>query len=56
MIVVDQKKTDEAAVYFEQLTARDPNIDTSQQASIEVYKAILDIRGVCRVEGISCDR
>ena len=56
MIVVDQKKTDEASVYFEKLAARDPEIDTTQQASIEVDKAILDIRGVRRDEGISCDR
>ena len=56
MIVVDQKKSDEAAVFFEGLAARDPEIDTTQQASIEVDKAILDIRGVRRDEGISCDR
>lgn len=56
MIVVDQRKQDEAAVYYEQLADRDPEIDTAQQASIEVDKAILDIREYRREEGISCER
>jgi len=56
MIVVDQKRSDEAAVYFDQLAARDPEIDTAQQASIEIDKAILDIRELRRDDGISCDR
>ena len=56
MIVVDQKKTDEAAATFDQLAARDPEIDTAQQASIEIDKAILDIRELRREEGISCVR
>ena len=56
MIVVNQKKTDEAAVYFEQPAARDPEIDTAQLASIEVDKTVLDIRGARLDEGISCDR
>ena len=56
MIVVDQKKADEAAGYFDQLADRDPEIDTAQQASIEVDKAILDIRELRREEGISCSQ
>jgi hypothetical protein len=56
MIVVDQKKLDEAAAFYEQLAARDPEIDTAQQASIEIDKAILDIRKLRREEGISCVR
>jgi hypothetical protein len=56
MILVDQKKPEEANGYFEQIAARDPEIDTVQQASIEVDKAILDVRDYRREEGISCDR
>jgi len=56
MIVVDQKMQDEAAAYCEQIAARDPEIDTVQQASIEVDKANLDIRESRREEGISCSR
>jgi hypothetical protein len=56
MIVVDQKKLDEAAAFYEQLAARDPEVDTAQQASIEIDKAILDIRELRREEGISCNR
>jgi hypothetical protein len=56
MILVDQKNQDGAAPYFERLAAGDPEIDTAQQASIEVDKAILDIRDYRREEGISCSR
>jgi len=56
MIVIDQRKQDEAAAYYEQIADRDPEIDTVQQASIEVDRAILDVRNYRREEGISCKR
>jgi hypothetical protein len=56
MIVVDQKRMDEAQGFFEQIADRDPEIDTVQQASIEVDKAILDVRDYRREEGIVCER
>lgn len=56
MIAVDLKKTSEAAAFFDQLAARDPEIDTAQQASIEIDKAILEIREVRREDGTICAR
>jgi hypothetical protein len=41
---------------FPVLVSLDPDIDTVQQASLETDLAVLEIREICRDEGIACQR
>ena len=56
LIAVDQNSMDEAATLHDRIAVQDPDIDTAQQASIEVDRAILEVRAYRREEGISCTR
>jgi len=56
MTTIDQRDRKRAQPIFNQLVARDPDIDTSQQASIETDKAVLDLRAERREMGLpSCN-
>ncbi len=54
LIAVDTKDAVRANVCFAELVAKDRDIDTVQQASLEIDKALLDLRSLRRAEGIVC--
>jgi phage tail sheath protein FI len=53
MTAVDQRDRKRAEPIFDQLVGADPDIDTTQQASLETDKAVLDLRAERRELGLS---
>ncbi len=54
VIAVDQRDSDKANSFFNDLVGVDPDIDSAQQAGIEADKVVLDVRAERRQLGISC--
>ena len=55
MVAVDQRDTESADAYYQDVVKWDPEIDTVQQASLATVQAILDLRTERRELGLpSC--